>query len=174
MSEPERPITRLLADARAGSDAAMSQLSAVLYDDLRSAARQQLVQGSAGAAARPTALVNEVYARLVAQGAVNWQDRAEFLAVASSLMRRLVVEQAGADGSATSATPAGEVVAIDAAMERLAALDPQQAKVVELRYFGGLTTEETAEALGMTVTAAELDWTMGRAWLRCELAQPAS
>jgi RNA polymerase sigma factor (TIGR02999 family) len=174
MTEPQRPITRLLADARAGSDVALSQLSAVLYDDLREAARRQLGRDSPGSAVRPTALVNEVYERLVEQGAVNWSDRAEFLAVASSLMRRLLVEQASAVGRrASTRTPAGEVVAIDAAMQRLAALDPQQAKVVELRYFGGLTIEQAADALGIPVTAAELDWTMGRAWLRCALT-PAS
>jgi RNA polymerase sigma factor (TIGR02999 family) len=172
MSEAERPITRLLADARAGSDTASSQLSAVLYEELREAARRQLGRDAPDSGVRPTALVNEVYARLVEQGAVHWSDRAEFLAVASSLMRRLVVEQAARAGRAAPAWPAGEVVAIDAAMQRLAAVDPQQAKVVELRYFAGLTIEEAAEALGIPVTAAELDWAMGRAWLRGELAPP--
>jgi DNA-directed RNA polymerase specialized sigma24 family protein len=171
VSEASPPVTQLLASAAAGDAAASAQLSSVLYTELRRLAQQHLRGERTAESVRPTALVNEAYLRLVAQQPVDWQDRAEFYAVASALMRRLVVEHADATGQSA---PAREVVAVDAALARLAAIDAQQAKIVELRYFAGLTADETADVLGVPAATVASDWAMARAWLRCELAQPAT
>lgn len=174
VSETNPPVTRLLASAASGDAQASAQLSAVLYNELRRLARQHLPAGRSDDAVAPTALVNEAYLRLVAQHSVDWQDRAEFYAVASGLMRRLVVEHADVTGQSRPDAPAHEVVAVDAALARLAALDARQARIVELRYFAGLSVDETADVLGVPAATVASEWAMGRAWLRCELARPGT
>lgn len=174
MSEASPPVTQLLASAAAGDAAASAQLSSVLYTELRRLAQQHLRGERTAESVRPTALVNEAYLRLVAQQPVDWQNRAEFYAVASALMRRLVVEHADTTGQSAPDAPAREVVAVDAALARLAEIDAQQAKIVELRYFAGLTAEETADVLGVPAATVANEWAMARAWLRCELAQPGT
>jgi RNA polymerase sigma factor (TIGR02999 family) len=174
VSEASPPVTQLLASAAAGDAAASAQLSSVLYAELRRLARQHLRGERPADSVRPTALVNEAYLRLVAQQPVDWQDRAEFYAVASALMRRLVVEHADATGQSAPDASAREVVAVDAALARLAQIDAQQAKIVELRYFAGLTADETADVLGVPAATVANEWAMARAWLRCELAQPGT
>lgn len=170
VSETSPPVTQLLASAASGDAQASAQLSAVLYKELRRLARQHLPAGRSDDAVAPTALVNEAFLRLVAQHSVDWQDRAEFYAVASVLMRRLVVEHADATGQARPDAPPHEVVAVDAALARLAELDARQAQIVELRYFGGLSADDTAAVLGVPVATVASEWAMARAWLRCELA----
>ena len=204
MSSPDSPVTQLLAEWRAGSDQAFSQLSTLLYDELRQLAQRALRGERPDHTIQRTALVNEAFMRLVAQNSVDWQNRSHFFALASSLMRRILVDYARAryaqkrGGGAEvvsldamglrandegrlfeDATPTAlrhhdgelqeDVVAIDRALAALDALDPQQAKVVEMRYFAGLTVEETAEALGISTATVKREWAMARAWLRCEL-----
>jgi RNA polymerase sigma factor (sigma-70 family) len=207
MPDPDAPITELLAEWRAGSDQALSQLSAVLYDELRRLAQRHLWRERRDHTLQRTALVNEAFLRLVGQQSVDWQNRAQFFGIASSLMRRILVDHArarqtekrgggaavvsldameerrDADGAARPApTPASlqhrdeereDLVAIDAALERLAAVDPRQVQIVELRYFAGLTVEEAAETLGISTATVKREWAMARAWLRRELAPTA-
>lgn len=204
MSEQDTPVTQLLAEWRAGSDAALAQLSSVLYDELRRLAQRHLSRERRDHTLQRTALVNEAFMRLVAQRSVDWQNRTQFFALASSLMRRILVDHARgrqadkrggglrplsldemlgrrtAEGDPRpAAVPTAlqhvdpevgeDVVAIDRALDRLAALDPRQAKIVEMRYFAGLTVEETAEALDLSQATVKREWAMARAWLRCEL-----
>lgn len=211
MPAPEPPVTRLLAEWSAGGpggDAALAQLSSLLYDELRRLAQQHLRRERRDHTIQRTALVNEAFLRLVDQRSVDWQNRSHFLALASTLMRRILVDHARArdaekrgsgvplvsldelaartddDGrprdddtpTALQHHDAGQrddVVAIDRALGALATLDPQQAKVVEMRYFAGLTVEETADALGISPATVKREWTMARAWLRREIARDA-
>ena len=206
MAVNDSPVTQLLAQWRAGSDEAFSQLSSLIYDELRSLAQRHLRRERSDHTMQRTALVNEAFVRLFAQQSVEWENRAQFFALASTLMRRILVDHARARSAAKRGgevdivsldelgarqgddgqplphpTPTAlqyrdgetheDVAAIDAAVTRLAALDPQQAKVVEMRYFGGLTVEQTADALGISPATVKREWSMARAWLRCELSQ---
>jgi RNA polymerase sigma factor (TIGR02999 family) len=204
MTSPDSPVTQLLAEWRAGSDRALAQLSTLLYDELRQLAQRALRGERPDHTIQRTALVNEAFMRLVAQNSVDWQNRSHFFALASSLMRRILVDYARArhaqkrgggaellsldamgarqneDGRPIEDAPPAalrhedaelheDLVEIDRALAALDALDPQQAKVVEMRYFAGLTVEETAEALGISPATVKREWSMARAWLRCEL-----
>jgi RNA polymerase sigma factor (TIGR02999 family) len=178
-------ITQLLVAWREGDDSALARLTPILYDDLRRLARRHLLAERAGHTLQPTALVNEAYLRLVDYKRMQWQDRAHFLAVSAQLMRRILVEHArrrnlkrgggiphvslehvGEAGSAASK----DVLALDAALSELARMDPRKAQVVELRYFGGLSVEETAEALGISGVTVMRDWSSAKAWLYREIA----
>jgi RNA polymerase sigma factor (sigma-70 family) len=207
MAYPDAPVTRLLAEWRAGSDEALSQLSVVLYDELRRLAQRHLRKERSNHTIQRTALVNEAFLRLVGQQSVDWQNRAQFFAIASSLMRRILVDHARArraekrgggaeivsldamneapdhdERQGQAPTPASlqhrdddgegheDLVAIDAALGQLAEFDPRQVKIVEMRYFAGMTVEETAEALGISPATVKREWSMARAWLRRELA----
>jgi RNA polymerase sigma factor (TIGR02999 family) len=145
-------------------------------------------QESAGHALQPTALVHEAYLRLVDQRRVKWRNRAHFYGVAAGMMRRVLVDDARArqaekrgDGwervtlsevDAQAAGAAGvDVLALHDALERLAAFDPRKERIVELRYFGGLTIEETAEVMGISEATIVREWTMAKAWLRADLAR---
>ena len=202
MTSPDSPVTQLLAEWRAGSDQALSQLSALLYDELRQLAQRALRGERQDHTIQRTALVNEAFMRLVAQNNVDWQNRAQFFALASSLMRRILVDYARArnaqkrgggvdvfslDGMVAQPNDDGhlqdhltptalhhhdgelhdDVIAIDRALAALDTIDPQQSRVVEMRYFAGLTVEETAEALGISPATVKREWAMARAWLRC-------
>lgn len=206
MAASDPPVTQLLAEWNAGSDAALAQLSRVLYDELRRLAQQHLRRERPDHTIQRTALVNEAFMRLVDQRSVDWQNRSQFLALASTLMRRVLVDYARArhadkrgGGAAVvsldelamrtddegrpqdDATPTAlqhhdgelheDVVAIDRALGALATIDPQQAKVVEMRYFAGLTIEETAEALAISPATVKREWAMARAWLRREVSR---
>ena len=132
-----------------------------------------------------TALVNETYLRLIDQKKVEWKSRAHFFAIAASMMRRILVDHARHHARAkrpnpaqklpldeavlSSPEPQADLIALDGALEELAVMDTQQARVVELRYFGGMTVEETAEALGISPATVKRDWSMARAWLRLQL-----
>jgi RNA polymerase sigma factor (TIGR02999 family) len=178
-------VTKLLADARAGDGKAAERLFPVVYDRLRAIAGRLLDSERGDHTLQATALVHEAYLKLVDQQAASIQDRSHFMSVAATAMRRILVDHARTRGRAKrgggrlsvtldEATAAIEeravdLVALDEALGRLEVIDEQQARIVELRFFGGLTIEETAEAVSVSVRTVNRDWTMARAWLRGEL-----
>jgi RNA polymerase sigma factor (TIGR02999 family) len=182
--------TQLLHQAATGDERAVARLMPLVYDELRRLAASYLRRERPGQTLQATALVNEAYIRLISERAQSFQNRTHFLAIAALSMRQILVQRArrrkaakrGGDPeritldeqllpSAQGAPGDVDVLALDAALERLAALDERQAKVVELRYFGGLTVEETADALGISPATVKRHWTLARAWLHRELAQ---
>jgi len=180
-------VTGLLLAWGEGDPNAFNALLPVVYAELRRQAERAMRREAAGHTLQPTALVHEAYLRLVDHARVPWQNRAQFFGIAARCMRRVLVDHARARGAAKRGGPgirtslddanaaAGEepasmVVAVHEALERLAALDAEQARLVELRYFGGLTIEETAEALGVSPATVKREWALARAWLRRELA----
>jgi RNA polymerase sigma factor (TIGR02999 family) len=181
-----RSIPELLSSARSGDESAVAALMPLVYDELRRLAANYLRRERPGQTLQATALVNEAYMRLVKDQHLAWQDRAHFIGIAAHSMRQILVDRARARGSqkrggdrhqvtldesAMAETGAiADVLAVDQALERLAALDPQQARVVELRFFGGLTVEETAEALGISPATVKRDWSVAKAWLSRELS----
>jgi RNA polymerase sigma factor (TIGR02999 family) len=178
---PEQDVTRLLLAWRAGDEQARDHLMAAVYDELRRRAASYLRRERPGHALQATALVHEAYMRLVDQDRVAWQNRAHFMAVAANVMRRILVDHARAERSqkrggagqritlaedlAAAAPRELELLELEDALQELAGLDPQQARVVELRYFGGLSIEETSQALDVSPATVKRDWTMARAWL---------
>jgi RNA polymerase sigma-70 factor (ECF subfamily) len=177
-------ISQLLADWTNRDPAAREQLVPIVYEELRRLAHHYMRGERAGHTLQTTALVNEVYLRLVGIDALRWRDRAHFFAMSATLMRRVLVDYArqrgrekrGAgvsvtslDENAVAPQPAVDVVALDEALERLAAVDAQQSRVVELRFFAGLSVEETAEALGISATTVKRDWATAKLWLYNEL-----
>jgi RNA polymerase sigma factor (TIGR02999 family) len=179
-------VTHLLALASAGDETALDRAFPLIYNELRGVARRQLRRKSEGYTLTSVALVHEAYIRLVDQTRVQWRDRAHFLAVAAMAMRRILIDGArrrravrrGGDARRVTldmidvATPdehADLLLALDSALSRLAALDERQARVVECRFFGGLTEEETAAALGIGLRTAKRDWAKARSWLYLEL-----
>jgi RNA polymerase sigma factor (TIGR02999 family) len=180
-------VTALLKDWERGDAAALEKLIPIVYDELRRLARRTLRNERIGHTLQPTALVNEVYLRLMKQRAATWENRAQFFAVASQIMRRILVDHARAQLSAKrggamtrlslSEALDGEfgaeleVLAIDDSLKRLAELDPDQARIVELRFFGGLTVEETAQALNRSPRTIKREWRLAKAWLRRELSR---
>jgi len=187
MDEPARDATRLLTEWRAGNDAALDRLIPLVYDELRELARRYLRRERREHTLQPTALVHEAYLRLVDQQQAGWRNRAHFIAIAAQMMRRILVDHARAHDAAKRGSgaeklsidsvsepavdPEVDVIALDAALERLAALDPVQARIVELRFFGGLTIEETSEVVGVGPTTVKREWQMARAWLFRELGK---
>lgn len=176
-------LTQLLRDWSAGRVEARDELLDLVYQPLRAIAERHLHREREGHTLQPTALVHELYLRLVEQRRVDWNDRTHFFAVAAQVMRRILVDHArrrnsdkrgGAQLPVTitaaldvfAAEENFDVVALDLAMENLAAIFPQQAKIVELRFYGGLTIDETAEAIGVSAATISREWTMARAWLR--------
>jgi RNA polymerase sigma factor (TIGR02999 family) len=181
------PITELLRSWRRGDQAALERLVPLVYDDLRRMARHQLRGERGGHTLQATALVNEMYLRLPGVERLGWQDRAHFFAIAARLMRRVLIEAARArknqkrGGGAVRITvdenqlagemPARDVVALDDALRALAKMDPRKSQVVELRYFGGLTLEETASVLGISSDTVMRDWKVAKLWLMREMAK---
>src|SRR5687767_10494066 len=163
----------------------VDSLLPVVYQELRRLAASYLRREKAGQTLQPTALVNEAYLRLLKDRPDRWQNRAHFCAIAAHSMRQILIERARARGALKrggvrarvtldDALVAGsdrsiDLIALDHALEKLAALDPVQARLVELRFFGGLTIEETAEALDMSPATVKRHWTVARAWLAREL-----
>lgn len=162
----------------------------LVYDELRRLAASYLRRERPGQTLQATALVHEAYVRLIGEKTQNWQNRTHFLAIAALSMRQILVQRARARNAAKRGggperitideqlLPAAEtggpdgvdIIALDAALDRLAALSERQAKIVELRYFGGLGVEEAAEAVGVSPATVKRDWTLARAWLKRELA----
>ncbi|HUO07036.1 MAG TPA: sigma-70 family RNA polymerase sigma factor [Phycisphaerae bacterium] len=185
MAELREDVTVVLEQMRNGDKNAADKLLPLVYDEFRALARHYLAQERANHTLQPTALVHEAYMKLVDQTRVDWQGRSHFFAVAAQAMRRILVDHARSrqrdkrgggrarvildEAVALSPQKDEDVLALDEALERLAALDPRQAKVVELRFFGGLSVEEVAEALGVSKRTVEGDWTFARAWLSREL-----
>jgi len=184
-ASPTTPPSELFRLWRSGDNEALRHLLPLVYEELRRVARRHLRGERPDHTLQTTALINEAYLRLVDQGAPEVHDRCHFVALTSHLMRQILVDYARArlarkrDGGCRVtlaediAAPApGEldVLAIDDALTRLAALDAQQAKVVELRYFGGLSIRETSEALGVSEATVKRDWATARAWLHREIA----
>jgi len=181
-------ITRLLQAWGGGDAAALESLTPLVYTELRRMARRSMRREDPGHTLQPTALVNEAYLRLVDIAQVRWQDRAHFFAVAAQTMRRILVDGARArtagkrgggavhvnlDESIDALPDRGsQLVALDDALEALTRLDPRKAKVIEMRFFGGLSVEETAEVLRISPDTVMRDWKMARAWLMRELAAP--
>ena len=181
--ERER-ISKLLADWANRDPAAREQLVPIVYDELRQLAHHYMRGERAGHTLQTTALVNEVYLRLAGIDAMRWRDRAHFFAMTATLMRRVLVDYArqrgrekrGGGVSVTSLTENAvaaqrevDVMALDEALERLATVDPQQSRVVELRFFAGLSVEETAEVLGISSATVKRDWSTAKLWLYNEL-----
>jgi len=178
-------VTQLLLAWRSGDEAALAQLIPLVYDQLRAAAHRYLKRERAGHTLQTTALVNEVYLRLVDAQRVPWQNRAHFFAIAAQLMRQILVEFArrrqklkrGGGAQAVSLDEAltiapgrsAELIALDDALRALEKLNARQSKIVELRFFGGLTEDETAEALGVAPRTVRNDWSVAKVWLLREL-----
>jgi RNA polymerase sigma-70 factor (ECF subfamily) len=182
---PEERIPQLLADWANRDPNARERLVPIVYEELRRLAHHYMRGERQGHTLQTTALVNEVYLRLAGIDAMRWRGRVHFFAMAASLMRRVLVDYArqrgrkkrGAgititalDENATAPELAVDIVAIDAALERLAAVDPQQARVIELRFFAGLSVEQTAEALGISPATVKRDWATAKLWLYNELS----
>ncbi|QDU69749.1 sigma-70 family RNA polymerase sigma factor [Engelhardtia mirabilis] len=179
-------VTQLLERVRGGGDEALGELLPALYDELRRMAAGQLRKERANHTLQPTALVHEAWFKLVDQRSRDWQNRAHFLAIAATAMRRILVHHAEAVGAKkrggdrdrvtlvdAPAELAGsdslDILALDEALTRLAERDPRKAQIVEQRFFAGLSNAEVAEAMGVTERTVERDWRMARAWLRKEL-----
>jgi RNA polymerase sigma factor (TIGR02999 family) len=186
MSTPSsHQVTRLLLAWGGGDAAAFDELMPLIYAELRKLARRQMQRERLGHTLQATALVHEAYLRLIDQRQVHWQNRAQFFAVAAQVMRRIVVDYARrrrrvkrggevthvALDEAALITPmqAPQVLALDDALCRLAALDERKSRVVEMRYFGGLTVEEVAAVVGVSENTVISDWALAKAWLRREL-----
>jgi RNA polymerase sigma-70 factor (ECF subfamily) len=178
-------VTQFLNAWCKGDQDALEQLAPVVESELRRLARRYLCKEAAGNTLQPTALVNEAYLRLIEWNTVEWQNRAHFYAVAAKIMRRVLVNYAiarrrqkrgGDDVVLVSLAEAGglpdrsaEIVALDEALKSLARFDDRKSRVVELRFFGGLNAEETAEVLGISSRTVHREWDLARAWLFREL-----
>lgn len=185
LSEPNE-ITQLLVASRAGDAEALNRLLPFVYDELRKLAGHYLRRERSDHTLQPTALVHEAYLRLIDQN-VSWQNRAHFFGVAAQMMRRILVDYArgrlaakrGSGGAKVSLDDAlnlsderaGDFVALDDALQRLAEFDPQKSKIVELRFFGGLSVEEAAEVLGIGTATVTRQWKMAKAWLYQQVSQ---
>jgi len=178
--------TQLVTQLEQGDPSAAAELVPLVYSELRSLAAAILRQENRGHTLDPTALVHEAFLKLVDQTRVQWKGRAHFFAVCAQAMRRILVDHARGKHRqkrgggrvrltlkpdlALSPSRDEDVLALDEALEKLSRLDPRQARIVELRFFGGLNVSEVADVLGVSKRTVESDWTMVRAWLRRELA----
>jgi RNA polymerase sigma factor (TIGR02999 family) len=174
-------ITQLLIELTDGKRTAADALLPLIYDELRSLAANYLRRERPNHTLQPTALVHEAYLRLVDQTHVNWQNRAHFFGVAAQMMRRILIDHARAHGAGKrgqdfqkislddnidkAAERSAELIALDDALNALAVVDEQKSRIVEMRYFGGLTFEETAEVLGISAVTVKRHWRMAKAWL---------
>jgi RNA polymerase sigma factor (TIGR02999 family) len=193
MQTTSAEITRLLKAWGRGDKTALDRLTPLVYEELRRLARNYMRKEQRGHSLQATALVNEAFIRLVDGRAIDWQDRAHFFAVSARMMRRVLVDAARARGSAkrgghaehvdhstavnldqfpaAQADISAQLCALDDALNTLAAMDPRRAQVVELRYFGGLTVEETGRVLNISPQSVMRDWKLARTWLARELSR---
>jgi RNA polymerase sigma-70 factor, ECF subfamily len=185
--ESHSSVTQLLLNASQGNRSAVDQLTPMVYQELRRIARSKMLHEPAGSTLQPTALVHEAYLKLINQRDVQWQNRAHFFAIAAKEMRRLLLmharekraEKRGAGGQRVTLDEGmvltedhlEDLIMLDACMDRLAALDARQARIVELRFYGGLSVEETAEVLEISTATVKREWAMARAWLLRELSR---
>lgn len=183
------PVTQLLVRWGRGERECLDQLLPLVHGELRRIARRYMRMESPGHTLQTTALVNEAYLRLVDQTRVNWQNRAQFFSIAAHLMRRILVDHArgshrqkrGGDlcllqlneDLAFNPAKSATLIALDEALTELAKFDPRKAQVVELRYFGGMTVEETAEVLSVHPNTIIRDWDVAKRWLKNEIGRKA-
>ena len=186
MSESQE-VTLLLSALTRGEDGAASKLVPVVYDELRRLAGSYMRRERVDHTLQATALVHEAYMKLVEQRSVNWQSRAHFFGIAAQLMRRILIDHArghtrekrGGDHQKVSLDEAfvfveqraDELLAVDDSLNLLAKIDPRQARIVELRFFGGLSVEEAAEVLGVSPKTVKRDWSVAKAWLYADLKE---
>ena len=188
MDRAAADVTRLLQDWSNGQEQALDRLVPRIHRELRKLAASYLRKERPDHTLQPTALVNEAFLKLVDQRAVKWQNRAHFFGIAAQAMRRILVDHArahgaGKRGGGIRAIPLDDAMAIgtvdinllalDEALTRLAVIDPQQSRVVELRFFGGLTMEETAEVMRISPATVGREWRMAKAWLFAEIGRTA-
>lgn len=185
MTPSSGEVTELLIRWSNGDRAALDRLMPLIYDELHRLAHRYMRREHPGHTLQTTALVNEVYLRLVDQTKVQWHNRAHFFGIAANLMRQILIQHArrrhaakrgGArpsvsleDAVGLSEEPVVDLVALDQALTRLDALDPQKSRIVELRFFGGLTVDETAEVLGLSPRTVKREWRVAKAWLYNQL-----
>jgi RNA polymerase sigma-70 factor, ECF subfamily len=186
MTEPQTVrVTQLLLEVSEGNRTAVEELLPLIYDELRRLAGGYLRRERSNHTLQATALVHEAYLKMVDQTRVQWQNRAHFFGVAANLMRRILVDHARSHGAQkrggeidkislednlmASGERAAEVVAVDDALQALAQVDPLKSRIVELRFFGGLSGEESAEVLGISVATVNRQWRMAKAWLYGQL-----
>ena len=188
--ELQHDVTEILHEWSGGDRDAPERLMPLVYDEMRRLARSFLARERDGHTFQPTALVNEAYLRLVDQTRVNWQNRAHFYGIASSMMRRVLIDHARAhatekrggvavhlsidDVQVPVEKRAASFLALDEALEKLAQIDQRKARIVEMRFFGGLSDEEIAEVLGVSSRTVLRDWKTARLWLYRELSQNSS
>jgi RNA polymerase sigma factor (TIGR02999 family) len=182
-------VTKLLLEWQKGDQQALERLMPLVYDELRAIARRYLARERTGHTLQSTALVHEAYLKMVDQQHVEWQNRAQFFGIAATLMRRVLVDHARAthrqkrggplprlslDEAIDVPKPTTDVdlLVLDEALGRLEAIDQQQCRLVELRFFGGLTIEESAVALGVSTGTVKRDWNSAKAWLFQEMNRP--
>lgn len=181
MSSTEHDVTKLLRDWSDGEQQAFDELLPIIYNELHRLAHNYLNRERDDHTLQTTALVHEAYLKLVDQNNVQWQNRSHFFAIAAQAMRRILIDNArrhaankrgntpeklSLDDAATISVERNEnLLALDDALKQLEAIDPQQSRVIELRYFGGLTIEETAEVLNLSPATVKREWAMARAWL---------
>lgn len=183
MSATEDRVTDLLVACRKGDRGAYDALLPLVYDELRRLARGYLLGERANHTLQATALVNEAYMRLIDLQRIEWRDRAHFIGIAAASMRRILVDharkhQAGKrrgrklqlrESIVVQPEPEPQLAELDEALDRLASLDPRQGRIVELRFFGGMTVEETARALDVSPTTVKREWRSAKAWLYREI-----
>jgi RNA polymerase sigma factor (TIGR02999 family) len=186
-SSPTHEVTRLLVAWGDGDKGALDLLMPLVHAELRRLARHYMSRERPGHTLQSTALVNEAYLRLVDQENMRWENRAHFFGIAARLMRQILVEHARGRRAAkrgggqyrlsltkvdrAASGPDVNLLALDEALGRLEALDSQKSRIVELRYFGGLGIEETAEVVGVSPATVKREWSMARAWLRSEIGE---
>jgi RNA polymerase sigma-70 factor (ECF subfamily) len=179
-------VTELLHAWSAGDERALEDLIPVVHDELSRLARRKMAHERPGQTLQPTALVNEAYLRLMDVKRLQWQDRAHFYAIAARVMRRILVDRARRRGArkrgddvqllhidevdVVTAKPSYDLLSLDEALDTLETLDPRKARVIELRFFTGLTVEESAVALGVSPETVKRDWRLAKAWLSSQLA----
>jgi RNA polymerase sigma-70 factor, ECF subfamily len=187
MTTASPEVTQLLVEWGNGDQAALDKLLPLVNAELRQLAKRYMRRESPGHTLQTSALVNEAYLRLVDQKHVQWQNRAHFLGIAAQLMRRILIDHAGNhqyakrgggalrvsldETAAVTEAKAAELLAVDEALEKLIALDARKGRLVELRFFGGMTEEETAEVLGVSVPTVQREWRAAKAWLHRMLTE---
>lgn len=186
--DSSHPVTELLVRWREGDRQALDALMPLVYTELRRLAHYYLQRERSDHTLQSTALVHEAYMRLAGQNPPQWQNRAHFFGIAAHVMRQILVEYARAHGAAKRGGASVckltldealevqqkidvDVIALDGALDRLSQMDPQQARIVELRFFAGLTIEDTSEVMGVSPATVKRDWTSARAWLHREIAR---
>jgi RNA polymerase sigma factor (TIGR02999 family) len=185
MTSSTQQVSQLLSAWRAGDIAAFDRLMPMVYDELRRLAHRYMRRGPAGQTLQTTALVHEAYLRLAGHRDVDWQDRTHFFAVCAQVMRGLMVDRARSrqaikrggglhhvefkEETAPAGTQDEKLLALDEALQRLATLDPRKTRIVEMRYFGGMSVEETAEVLKVSPITVKREWSKARAWLYREM-----